>query len=96
MKCTLARSMVWNSADTTMPPSILASSASRGAVKPVSRSRKPPLQTLSTGGPEPNITRAPVPCRTMRSTASRNGVPGANLRRMSRDEFSPFISRRGY
>ena len=73
---TLARAMRLASAARMMAPSILASSDRRWGLKTAS-SRNPPEQMLSTSGPSPTTTSAPILALTMRSSPSRRGVPGA-------------------
>ena len=41
---------------------LLASSAKRCSVKPVSRNRNPPVHSSSTAAPPPSTIRAPEPC----------------------------------
>ena len=81
-RCTLARAMRLASGARTMAPSIFASSDSRWGLKAAS-SRKPPEQMLSTSGPSPTTTRAPMPDCRMRSRPSRSGLPGATTARAS-------------
>ena len=76
MRCTLARTIRMPSEDSTTAPSILHSSRSRVAENSMS-SGKPPVHNDSTVRSWPSTISAPVRPRRIRSSPSRNTVPGA-------------------
>src|SRR3954452_14548628 len=75
-RCTFARAMRLASAARMIAPSIFASSLKRCGLNAAS-SRNPPEQMLSTSGPSPTTTSAPMPACRIRSSPSRSGMPGA-------------------
>ena len=66
-----------------MAPSIFASSDRRCGLNAAS-SRNPPEQMFSTSGPSPTTISAPLFACRMRSSPSRNGVPGETAPRAAR------------